>query len=237
MSSQDENISASTKKGSEEKAIAATDKVPAVDKDESSVKRPAETAVDAESTKRSRGEGQEVLDLANTLGFKVGDRLEVEWEIMNESDNSDSKTHWWAATLLEHNGRTEDSVAIRTLDYDPYPEGGFPERSQEEVIFMGEDLLIDPVSHQELRYRREGEDSTVWYGKRDDVEELINTTLMNAMMKNAGSWKSLSSAQQAAIAEMVAVKKEKLMDLMSNHPKGVITSTDMQSILAQVMEE
>jgi hypothetical protein len=197
----------------------------------------------ASPSKRRRAhdeDEQEVLDLATTLGLKVGDRLEVEWEIVEEgSDESTSpRTRWWGATLLEHDGRTEDSVAIRVLDYDPFPEGGFPERSQEDVIFIGRDVLIDPVTEQELFFRREGDDdeSAVCF-RRDDIEEVVNSMLMDAMIKNERAWNGLDSAQQARIAEMVALKKEKLVEVLAAHPNGIITSSDMQAILVQTMQE
>lgn len=216
------------------------------------------------ASKRLRKEeddkGNEVLDLAKTLGFKAGYRFEVQWEIHTAEDDDDDndnhqdtaaaavaavnqkspKTRWWGATLLEHDGRTEDSVAIRTLDYDPYPEGGFPERSQEDVIFLGKDTLVNPVTHDELTYRLEGDDTTetvVSVAGREQIEQVVNETLMKAMTKNAAAWGSMSSAQQALIADRVAAKKEKLVELLLNHDKGVVTSTDMQAILARTMED
>jgi hypothetical protein len=223
-----------------------------------------EPAVAVEPSKRSRheeeeelveGEG-EVLDLATMLGLKVGDRFEVQWEITqdeSEESNGDAAaaadaeeeeeeetytTRWWGATLVEHDGRTEDSVAVRVLDYDPYPEGGFPERSREEVIFLGRDLLIDPNTHEQMQYRREGDDdsSAVWLG-REGVEEVVNTTLANAMQKNSKSWNVLSRAQQASIADIIAKKKEKLLELLLSQPNGVVTTSEMHAIIAKTMQE
>ena len=217
---------------------------------ESTGKRPSvEASVEHQSeevtatTKRQRNDGeQESLDLAETLGYKAGDRFEVQWEIHEQSNDEASsevpKTRWWGATLLEHDGRTEDSVAIRVLDYDPYPEGGFPERSQEDVIFLGKTTLVNPVSQDELTYRQEGSDTTIWL-RRGQVEDVVNETLKNALQNNSRAWGSMSQAQQALVAGAVAEKKEKLVDLLLNHcpDGGVITSSDMQSILSRTMEE
>ena len=200
---------------------------------EEPTKRKAEDPiVESKAVKRAcNNEEPEVLDLAKTLGYKAGDRFEMKWEI--EGENGESTTRWWAATLLEHDGRTEDSVAIRVLDYDPYPEGGFPDRSKEDVIFLGKDTLVNPVSQDELSYRPLGEEG-VWLG-RDDVEGVVNATLQKAFQKNSQAWGSMSSAQQAVIASAVAEKKEKLLDLLLNQTSGVVDSDVMKSILSKTM--
>jgi hypothetical protein len=233
----------------------------------SSKKRPAaavETVADdepeVEPAKRSRHEEEndeeeeevvvegELLDLATTMGFKAGLRFEVQWEITQGESGDDAagadaeeekvETRWWGATLLEHDGRTEDSVAVRVLDYDPYPEGGFPERSREDVIFLGRDVLIDPNTHEEMQYRPLGDDDSgaVWLG-REGVEEVVNATLANAMQKNSKSWNGLSRAQQASIADIIAKKKEKLLELLLSQPNGVVTTTEMHAIIAKTMQE
>jgi hypothetical protein len=231
----------------------------------SAKKRPAatvETVADdepeVEPAKRSRHEEEEevvvvvegeLLDLANTLGLKTNERFEVQWEIRQGDESGDDaagadaeeekvETRWWGATLLEHDGRTEDSVAVRVLDYDPYPEGGFPERSREDVIFLGRDVLIDPNTHEEMQYRPLGDDDSgaVWLG-REGVEEVVNATLANAMQKNSKSWNGLSRAQQASIADIIAKKKEKLLELLLSQPNGVVTTTEMHAIIAKTMQE
>jgi hypothetical protein len=92
------------------------------------------------------------LDLALTLGYKEGDRIEVQWEIERLGE---TKVHWWGATLLKHDGRTTDSVAIRTIEYDRKPELGF-DSCKDDVIFLGDDLIVSPDSQTQLKYRREG---------------------------------------------------------------------------------
>ena len=76
----------------------------------------------------------------------------------------------------------------------------------------------------------------MWLAK-DDVEQVVNSTLEQALKKNEQAWGKLSSAQQAAIAGAVAEKKEKLMNLLLNHPNGVITSNDMNTMLSKTMED
>jgi hypothetical protein len=209
-----------------------------VEAEEGVAKRKSDVEQDTTESKRvctTNDNDKEVLDIATMLGYKPGDRFVVQWEVhSDESEDKEPTTRWWGATLLEHDGRTEDSVAIRVLDYDPYTEGGFPERSEEDVIFLGKDTLVNPVTQDEMTYRPEG-DEAVWLG-REDVEGVVNATLEKAFQKNSQAWKSMSSAQQAVIAGTIAEKKEKLLDLLLAQPNGVITSNDMKSILTKTME-
>jgi len=198
------------------------------------------------------------LDLANTLGFKAGDRLEVQWHIHHSNDDDvdddegneqdedgDSKQEsttivWWKATLLEHDGRTTDSVAIRSLLYDALPEMGFPEPSKEDVVFMGHDLLVSPHDETiQLKYKREGlteeENQVISFGNDEELEEQLNHVVMGALQKNQQAWKALPAAAQAAIAEKMQKMKEKLKHkLQSLGSQGqVITSETIHQLLAQ----
>lgn len=195
----------------------------------------------------SDSDPSQVIDTAEKCGLKAGDRIEVQWQVGGDSD-AEKETRWWGATLLAFDGRTEESVAIRTLDYDPYPEGGFPERSREDVIFLGRDALAkftaeeDAVCLEPLRFRREGdveEEGTVWVDSEERLEQIVNETLMGALQKNAQAWGGLSSAQQALIADKIAQKKQRLIDLLSQRCQshGVITPSDMQEILRETVEE
>lgn len=211
--------------------------------DEPQLKRPAIKEASEPTAKRSCSDtGSEVLDLAETMGYKTGDRFEVKWEVSNDgNEEEDIIEHWWSATLLEHDGRTTDSVAIRVLDYDPFPEGGFPERSKEDIIILGRDTLVNPETCEELTYRVAGtseeEEEALIYLRRDNVEEIVNSTLQNALVKNSEAWSRLAPAQQAVIASSVAEKKKKLVELLLNFPGGVISPADMQSILTKTMQE
>lgn len=198
---------------------------PAAGQDDS-LKRRAPEDEDAASSPMEKRAKTEALDLAVTLGFKDGDRLEVEWEI--ENDNGETTVHWWGATLLEHDGRTEDSVAIRQLKYDPHQSF---ESSVEDVIFLGSNLLVSPDSQNQLTFRREGEEEVQWYNE-GDLNESLNKILMTAMSKNSEAWKTLSPARQAMIAEKIASKKEKLIEALRGH-NGIITSETIQDVMAK----
>ena len=203
---------------------------------------------------------EDILDLAVTLGYRPGDRFLVQWEIdqVNEDDNDDEEdgnddndndrapsspaltppppiVKWWGATLQEFDGRSEDCVAIRVLKYDPCPEFGFEESSLEDVIFMGDSLLVSPDSSLQLNYKREGgeeEDSTIVRLNENDMDEQLNAILMGALAKNEAAWKSLPPAQQAVIAEKIQTKKEELLKVLKSK-KEVITSATIKDILRE----
>jgi hypothetical protein len=195
------------------------------------------------------------LDLANTLGYKDGDRVEVQWEIhMDENDDQKNDGNveaiqedtssttttsvWWKATLLEFDGRTIDSVAIRCLLYDARPDLGFPEPSKEDVIFMGHDLLVSPHDESvQLKYKREGlteEENQLLVCNDDQLDEQLNQIVMATLQKNQHVWKAMPAAAQAAIAEKMQKMKEKMKEkLRALGPHVVITSETIRQLLTQ----
>ena len=189
-----------------------------------------ESSDDNADAKRSRAE--EIIDKAVELGFKAGDRLEVEWEVGPENEKT---LRYWGATLLEHDGRTKEGFAIRVLEYDPYPEGGFPERSQEDVVFIAQYLMIDPETGDQLNFRREGAESVV-----DFREEDLNEMLANTLTKKSEAWNKLTPAQQAQVAEMISTGKERLLDAIKSRceeqPGKIITAEEVPGILEQAFQ-
>jgi hypothetical protein len=83
-----------------------------------------------------------------------------------------------------------------------------------------------------LKHRRHGSaEPIVWYSERD-LGEQLNVILMGALSKHSEPWKALPPAQQAAIAEKIAKKKEKLLDALKAH-KTIITSASVKEILSK----
>uniref|UniRef100_A0A7S4AH32 Uncharacterized protein n=1 Tax=Pseudo-nitzschia australis TaxID=44445 RepID=A0A7S4AH32_9STRA len=232
------------------------------------------------SSSASAKTNNEVLDLAETLGLKPGARIEVQWEIHNDTteeteDENDGKKittaatentatsgddaaspspnetattvsiHWWKAELLEYDGRTTDSVAVRSLLYEARPDLGFPEPSREDVVFLGKDVLVastdvdsgdwenNPDAVRQMPYRRvNGEE--VFYYNDDQLDEQLNDLLMGAFQKNQRAWKAMPAAQQAIIAEKIQQKKEQLKQVLQAEAKHkVITSETIKDILAR----
>jgi hypothetical protein len=247
----------------------------------SAAKSKAATASTATATTTVTTTSTETIDIAETLGLKTGDRIEVQWEIHNdvvveEGDDDNSKkiaattdknndtgnenkdkdneddgdvtvtVHWWKATVLEHDGRTTDSVAIRSLLYDARPDLGFPEISKEDVVFMGRDVLVpanevdsadwenDPDAVSRMSFRRVNDDEEITFYNDDDLEEQLNSVLMGAFNKNQQQWRNIPASQQAVIAEMIKKKKEQLKKVIKEEAKHkVITSETIKEILAR----
>ena len=227
------------------------------------------------ASKETEKKSTEVLDLAETLGLKSGTEIEVQWEIHNDSKPDPSKNtaapaasttgtdastaqtpsvslHWWKAKLLEHDGRTTDSVAIRTLLYEPRPDLGFPKESREDVVFLGRDVLVtstnsnadqwdtDPENVNQMPYRRIDAGSIndeVFFYNEDQLEEQLNTLLMGAFSKNQAAWNAMPTAQQAIIAEQINKKKKQLASILRAEAKQnnnqVITPEAIKDILAR----
>lgn len=195
------------------------------------------------SERKHARSGDDVLDLATSLDINDGMRLEVEWQVEIEDVPT---SRWWGATLLEHDGRTDDGVAIRILEYDPFPEGGFAEPSREDVVFIGRHVLINYPSQEELQYRLLADDDSVVVWVNDEhIETLVDTILTGAMQKSASNFNALPRSQQAFLAEKIAAKKEKLVQLLKEHvaenrAAGVsraITAQDAQTLIARTMME
>jgi hypothetical protein len=174
-----------------------------------------------------------VTDRAVEFGFKEGDCIEVEWEV--GTDDNVAK-RWWRGTLLKHDGRTADEVAIRVIEYDPYPDGGFPEKTQEDVIFVAPYILLDPSTWEELNFRREGEEAAVTFNDED-----LNVMLMNVFQKHGDAFSKLSAAQQATMADIIAQGKERLLAAITRRwqeqPGKVITSEEVPEIMEQAFRD
>lgn len=189
-------------------------------------KRPRTTADD---------ERAPLLDTANVLGFKAGDRIEVRWEI-SDDESGETNIRWWGATLLEHDGRTtEDGVAIRVLDYDPCEEWGYLERSLEDVVFGNEVFLINPETMDQLFYRKEGEEAVVGLDA-EDLREELNDMLVGILEKHKTLWQGLDAAKQAQIGELMANGKEAIIATVQSRfvQEGKpIAAADIPSILQE----
>lgn len=209
------------------------------------VKRDRDSNEEELSRKKNQAcnEEHDTLDLAQTLAIEPGDRLEVQWTI--EIDDA-TEDYWWGATLLEHDGRTHDGVAIRTLDYDPYPDGGFPESSKEDVIFIGIDSLANYPSEEVLSFRKISASSeSLILLDEEGVENMLNSILADALEKASSRFNTVSHVQKCAIAANMAAKKDKMLSLLrekliEKNAAGIsqtFTVQDVQLLMARTMSE
>lgn len=208
----------------------------------------------------SKKNDENVFDGAYVYGLNAGDRLTVKWEIVENEGTTNERTveHWWGATLLEYDGRTyieddecnddeEDDknngpVAVHVLEYDEYPEGGFPDKSREEVVFASAFELVDMKSQDMLPYKREGDDGMIAvFDSNNGFEEMVNTVLTNAMKKSFPNFESLPAAIQLQVAEKIAAKKKKLVELMEEFfrksGKRIGTPKDMKDLIEKTMQD
>lgn len=123
-------------------------------------------AVDTEETRNSTKERLDNCDVAKDMKLIPGSRVEVQWELHSGEDEQVVTTRWWGGTLLPHDGRmhTFDDghgdqviVPIRVIDYDPYAEGGFPDRSLEDVCFLTDHTVQVMESDSSSYWRLEKE--------------------------------------------------------------------------------
>lgn len=138
--------------------------------------------------------GGVIRDVASVqLGLTPGTRLQVQWKLSN------GVLRWWGATLLPYeDGRvtSDTNQAIRVLDYDPYRQGGFPDRSQEDVVFQSDHELYTPEDHSDFYYRIEGD---TWTPSPKPLEGMIGTTKKKKMTTT-----SIQSKETAVTANVAA---------------------------------
>lgn len=111
------------------------------------------------------------IDVASDLKLAEGTRVQVRWEVSDE-------IRWWGGILLPpqanqiHVLKDEDDevcVPIRQIDYDPYIEGGFPDRSVESVCFLSDHSLLVLSEDTRAFWRKEGD---LWEPTNEEEDEL-----------------------------------------------------------------
>jgi len=112
----------------------------------------------------------------------------------------EKQTRWWGGTLLQPDSRTHTlqddhddespsssatavaispskqdavTVPIRVIDYDAYIEGGFLDRSLEDVCFLSDHSLLNVDSDARAYWRKEGEDWEPSLGMDEEERKLM----------------------------------------------------------------
>jgi hypothetical protein len=208
-----------------------------------------------------------IVDIAQALSLEPGSRIEVQWDLHFDTDVVDDtedqidqkeaadaqidtkQTRWWGGTLLHadtrvhtlQDGRDELTVPIRVIDYDPYIEGGFPDRSLEDVCFLTDHSLLNIASDSRSYWRKEGdtwepntdmdeEERTIMTegadagddddisvsstSKEDALRAVLDAVLQSAMQKAGimSKMMKLEASQRSIMAEKIAKAKKKLTD-------------------------
>ena len=85
---------------------------------------------------------------------------------------------------------------------------------------MGRDTLISYLSPEELSYRlltNDGSEIMYIVTNEDDIENLVDTILSSALQNTSANFNALPRTQQIRLAEIIATKKEKFIQLLKDH--------------------
>jgi hypothetical protein len=172
------------------------------------------------------------VDIAQELKLAEGTRVQVRWEI---SIGDKEEIKWWSGILLPQNeGQThtlhddddEVVVPVRQIDYDPYIEGGFPERSVEHVCFLSDHSILNMSDDARAFWRKEGDD---WEPSNEDEDErnLFNGDYGTEADVASDDDVSVSSSSPEDALHMIlnsvlqtALKKTGVMDRMEKLPQS-----------------
>ena len=158
----------------------------------------------------------EIIDVAQDLGLPVGAQIDVQGRL---------------ATLARADGRHDDGVAIRRFSYNDQEES-------RDVLFLSHQELLDYHTQERLPYTFVPEDDDVMIplAGRQDVDHVVQQSLSRALANHQERFQRLPADQQAAIAQLVAEKKEKLVSLLEQQT-GCITAATVTHLLQATMED
>ncbi|PSC73662.1 glucose-methanol-choline oxidoreductase isoform B [Micractinium conductrix] len=193
-----------------------------------------------------------VPDLPAAIGLELKSRLEIKWELHQES--GETSTKWWGAELhRREEGRTDgEGRQCYMLRYDPEPEQGCDEAEECLVTFLEEHFLYDLAQDAELAWRAAGSDwdepedadgeagdgtvsmaevaASIRQGERrrgrtldEDAAEMLSALPMQQQMHIASSYALFSETLAAALARLTA----------HNGPEYVVTEADVKAAIAE----
>ena len=212
--------------------------------------------------------------------IKTGDRLEVMWDLEEDVITSspvfeqvEKSSRWWGATLLPpsdpvethlltdpENGDTALMV-VRVLDYDPYPEGGYPESSPTKIVFVADNLIYDLDCEESCVFRREGEEyepplnsvdpinnpvpsstpEVLFEASLDGATSLIDGMLSSAIASVMSKFEKVDAARQAVIGEIIGESRQtmieallKKMNVMKSDGVDSLTQEHIGEIMAEI---
>lgn len=173
------------------------------------------------------------VDIAKILKLDEGARVQVRWEI---SIGDKEEVKWWSGILLPqiddqihtlHDEDDEVVVPVRQIDYDPYTEGGFPDRSVENVCFLSDHSILNLSDDARAFWRKEGDD---WEPSNEDEDEMKLFSGDYEKNENAASDDddvSISSSSPEDALHMIlngvlqtALQKTGVMDRMEKLPQS-----------------
>lgn len=167
---------------------------------------------------------------------KVGDEPPADKSAL-DGDHPKSETRWWGGTLLAQDGRShtlksgndEVTVAIHSIDYDPYPPS-FPDRSIEDVCFLSNRSLLNVSSDSRTCWRLEGDS---WSGK--DLEEVDETNQIDGAAVNVDDDEIsvASTSQEDGLREVLDTILKAALESSGVMAKMQVMERSTQSIMAE----
>jgi hypothetical protein len=199
-----------------------------------------------------------VVDIAQAISLEPGSRIEVQWDLhfddgaeLDETEiteggtgvnaNNDMKqTRWWGGTLLHpdtrmhtlQDGEDEVAVPIRVIDYDPYIEGGFPDRSLEDVCFLSDHSLLNHTSDSRAYWRKEG-DQWEPNSDMDDEERDIMATPGGAADNSDDDISVSSTSKEDALRVVLDTVLQSAMQKAGIMNKMMKLEASQQSAMAE----
>ena len=85
---------------------------------------------------------------------------------------------------------------------------------------MGPNVLLSYPSQDELNYRiltTDGSEVSYIISNDQDIEDLVDTILSNALQNTSCTFQLLDRSQQIKVADKIATKKERLIQLIQEH--------------------
>lgn len=191
----------------------------------------------AKAAKRAKktNDKAEIVDYTRSLQLVPGSRLKVRWTLENEG--GECMEHWWGATMMEHDGRLHDGAAIHSLEYDAYPEGGFIEKTEDDVIFSACDTLVRFPSKEKLNFKVLADDGLdIQHVTAGEMRGILNERLASALDEVAGQLDE-DHPRRLAIVSLLNRKKAETLRLFEDHfsTSPILTKQNMLDIMAQVV--
>lgn len=142
-----------------------------------------------------------------SLGLKLGDRIEVRWFLESDGPEGPVGVHkWWGATIMTASSapNPEPEGPLYTLRYDAHEDF---EEEESEVGMLETGYLFDVKTASEMRWRREGEEGSDGEESTEEEEEgeeepagMDSNTILST--DQLASLVSDESGEAAALAEL-----------------------------------
>lgn len=165
-----------------------------------------------------------------TMGLKLGDRIEVKWTVSSAADNDESPISvikWWGASLASCPEVDEDGPEHQyMLIYDSSEE--FPEETAK-VCFLSDHVLVHTETEDELVWRKQGDAYDVPSEEvlEEMEEEVVTTREICRVLEDPECSAAAVAAEQALLSQLnpaqqriMASGMREFLDKFSEYVRG-----------------